>query len=90
VRRQTSLATSGLSIVFGFSAFLLTTCPLGKTITCRTLSQKSSEHDCALLLRILLIGYLYGINGERKLVEELRLHLAGRRFTGLGFAGPTT
>jgi IS5 family transposase len=36
-------------------------------------------------LRILLIGYLYGITSERKLVEELRIHLAWRRFTGLGF-----
>jgi hypothetical protein len=29
-------------------------------------------------LRILLIGYLYGITSERKLVEELRMHLAWR------------
>jgi hypothetical protein len=32
--------------------------------------------DPELLLRILLIGYLYGITSERKLVEELRMHLA--------------
>ena len=38
-----------------------------------------------LLLRMLLIGYLYGITSERKLVEELRMHLAWRWFTGLGF-----
>jgi len=37
-----------------------------------------------LLLRILLIGYLYGITSERKLVEELRMHLAWRWFTGWG------
>ena len=36
-------------------------------------------------MRILLIGYLYGIASERKLVEELRMHLAWRWFTGLGF-----
>ena len=30
-------------------------------------------------------GYLYGITSERKLVEELRMHLAWRWFTGLGF-----
>jgi transposase len=30
-------------------------------------------------LRILLIGYLYGISSERKLIEELRMHLARRR-----------
>src|SRR6202795_716288 len=41
--------------------------------------------DPELLLRILLIGYLYGIPSERKLVEELRMHLAWRLFTGLGF-----
>src|SRR5437763_8663487 len=41
--------------------------------------------DPELLLRILLIGYLYGITGERKLVEELRMHLAWRWFPGLGF-----
>src|SRR5882724_6429105 len=41
--------------------------------------------DPELLLRILLIGYLYGISSERKLVEELRMHLALRWFTGLGF-----
>jgi transposase len=41
--------------------------------------------DPELLLRILLIGYLYGITSERKLVEELRVHLAWRWFTGLGF-----
>src|SRR5216683_849263 len=41
--------------------------------------------DPELLLRILLIGYLYDISSERKLVEELRMHLAWRWFTGLGF-----
>jgi len=34
--------------------------------------------DPELLLRILVIGYLYGITSERKLVEELRMHLAWR------------
>ena len=41
--------------------------------------------DPELLLRILLIGYLYGITSKRKLVEELCMHLAWRWFTGLGF-----
>ena len=41
--------------------------------------------DPELLLRILLIGYLYGVSSERKLVEELYMHLAWRWFTGLGF-----
>jgi transposase len=39
----------------------------------------------SFLLSILLLGYLYGIGSERKLVEELRMHLAWRWFTGLGF-----
>src|SRR5271169_2285769 len=38
--------------------------------------------DPELLLRILLIGYLYGITSERKLVEELRMHLAWRCLPG--------
>src|SRR5216684_3925792 len=41
--------------------------------------------DPELLLRIVLIGYWYGVTSERKLVEELRMHLAWRWFTGLGF-----
>jgi transposase len=41
--------------------------------------------DPELLLRILLIGYLYGVTSERKLVEELQMHLAWRWFTGLSF-----
>ena len=41
--------------------------------------------DPELLVRMLLIGYLYGVTSERKLIEELRMHLAWRWFTGLGF-----
>ncbi len=41
--------------------------------------------DPELLLRILLIGYLYGVTSERKLIEELQMHLAWRWFTGLSF-----
>jgi transposase len=41
--------------------------------------------DPELLLRVLLVGYLYGVTSERKLLEELRMHLAWRWFTGLGF-----
>src|SRR5262249_11862037 len=41
--------------------------------------------DPELLLRILLIGYLYGITSERKLIEELRMHLAWRWLSVLGF-----
>src|SRR5215472_11888445 len=41
--------------------------------------------DPELLLRSLVIGYLYGITSERRLVEEVGMHLAYRWFTGLDF-----
>ena len=41
--------------------------------------------DSEVLLRILLIGYLYGISSERRLVEDVGMHLAYRWFTGLHF-----
>src|SRR5215469_5322339 len=37
--------------------------------------------DPELLLRIPLIGYLYRVPSDRKLVEELRMHLAWRWFS---------
>ena len=39
--------------------------------------------DPEVLLRLLLVGYLYGITSERRLVEEVRMHLAYRWFTRL-------
>jgi transposase len=41
--------------------------------------------DPEVLLRLLLIGYLYGITSERRLLEEVRMHLAYRWFSRLGF-----
>ena len=41
--------------------------------------------DPEVLLRLLLLGYLYGISSERRLLEEVRMHLAYRWFTRLGF-----
>src|SRR6202142_3964611 len=41
--------------------------------------------DPEVLLRLLLVGYLYGITSERRLLEEVKMHLAYRWFTGLGF-----
>ena len=38
-----------------------------------------------MLLRLLLVGYLYGITSERRLLEEVRMHLAYRWFSRLGF-----
>lgn len=43
--------------------------------------------DPELMIRILLIGYLYGIRSERRLVEEVHLNLAYRWFCGLGLKG---
>jgi transposase len=41
--------------------------------------------DPEVLLRLLLVGYLYGITSERRLVEEVKMHLAYRWFTRLDF-----
>jgi transposase len=41
--------------------------------------------DPEVLLRLLLVGYLYGITSERRLIEEVRMHLAYRWFTRLDF-----
>lgn len=40
--------------------------------------------DPEVLLRLLLVGYLYGITSERRLMEEVCLNLAYRWFTRLG------
>jgi transposase len=41
--------------------------------------------DPEVLLRLLQVGYLYGITSERRLMEEVRMHLAYRWFSLLGF-----
>lgn len=38
--------------------------------------------DPVVLIKMLLIGYLYGIKSERRLEEEVSLNLAYRRFCG--------
>jgi transposase len=43
--------------------------------------------DPELMLRMLLIGYIYGIRSERRLVDEVHLNLAYRWFCGLGLEG---
>jgi transposase len=43
--------------------------------------------DPELMIRMLLVGYLYGIRSERRLVEEVHLNLAYRWFCGLGLKG---
>jgi len=39
--------------------------------------------DPEILIRMLLIGYLYGITSERKLCEEVKMHIGYRWFVGL-------
>jgi len=41
--------------------------------------------DPVVLFRMLLVGYLYGITSERRLTEEIGLHLAYRWFVGYDF-----
>jgi transposase len=41
--------------------------------------------DPEILLRLLLVGYLFGMVSERRLMEEVRMNLAYRWFTRLGF-----
>ena len=43
--------------------------------------------DPELMIRMLLVGYLYGIRSERRLVEEVHLNLAYRWFCRLGLEG---
>jgi len=43
----------------------------------------SPSIDPEVLIRMLLIGYLYGITSERKLCEEVRMHIGYRWFVGL-------
>jgi transposase len=44
--------------------------------------------DPELMIRMLLIGYCFGIRSERRLCEEVHLNLAYRWFCGLGLEGP--
>ncbi len=39
--------------------------------------------DSEVLLRMLLVGYLYGITSERRLCEEVKMHIGYRWFVGL-------
>ena len=43
--------------------------------------------DPELMIRMLLVGYLYGIRSETRLCEEVHLNLAYRWFCRLGFEG---
>ena len=43
--------------------------------------------DPELMIRMLLVGYCFGIRSERRLCEELHLNLAYRWFCRLGLEG---
>ena len=43
--------------------------------------------DPELMIRMLIIGYSFGIRSERKLCEEVHLNLAYRWFCRFGFRG---
>jgi transposase len=45
--------------------------------------------DPVVIFKMLLVGYLYGITSERRLAEEVRLHLAYRWFLGYDLDDPT-
>jgi len=42
--------------------------------------------DPELMIRMLVVGYCYGIRSERRLTQEVELHLAYRWFCKLGHA----
>lgn len=45
--------------------------------------------DPVILIKMLLIGYLYGIDSERRLEDEIRYNIAYRWFLGLDMDDPT-
>ncbi len=45
--------------------------------------------DPVVLFKMLLVGYLYGITSERRLAQEVELHLAYRWFLGYDLDEPT-
>ena len=44
--------------------------------------------DPELMMRMLMVGYCYGIRSERRLCEEVKLHLAYRWFCRLDLDDP--
>src|SRR5713101_5952750 len=45
--------------------------------------------DPVVIFKIMLIGYLYGVTSERRLAEEVSMHLGYRWFLGYDFDVPT-
>ena len=57
----------------------LAACPPG----CLLLADPVEKIDPELMIRMLIVGYCYGIRFERKLCEEVKLHLGYRWFCRL-------
>ncbi|MBA4603552.1 IS1182 family transposase, partial [Thermoactinomyces mirandus] len=58
---------------------------------CRPLYCKDNGRPCidpVMLFKILLIGYLFGIRSERRLIEEIKVNIAYRWFVGLSLTDP--
>jgi transposase len=58
---------------------------------CRPLYCEDNGRPCidpVMLFKMLLIGYLYGIRSERRLIEEIRVNIAYRWFVGLSLTDP--
>ncbi len=70
----------GIDVVFDFSA-------TQKSLEPYYSSTGRPSIDPELMMRMLLIGYCFGIRSERRLCEEVRLNLAYRWFCRLGLDG---
>jgi transposase len=58
---------------------------------CRPLYCEDNGRPCidpVMLFKMLLIGYLYGIRSERRLIEEIRVNIAYHWFVGLSLTDP--
>jgi transposase len=70
----------GVDATFDFSEFRKSLAPYYSSVGRPSI-------DPELMLRMLLIGYLFGIRAERRLCEETHLNLAYRWFCQLGLEG---
>jgi transposase len=58
---------------------------------CRPLYCEDNGRPCTdpvMLFKMLLVGYLFGIRSERRLIEEIQVNIAYRWFVGLSLTDP--
>jgi len=58
---------------------------------CRPLYCSDNGRPCidpVMLFKMLLVGYLFGIRSERRLIEEIKVNIAYRWFVGLSLTDP--